>query len=127
MYLDVDQNVIHQYVYERKRGRKNKKGVLFGTKKDDGTLCIGFASCGPEDEFDRGFGYGLAWDRSYKYCMRKPKRIPYIVRDNLFSFVIRCNKYFKNEKLPMWLSDFVLEKMEEEKFYENEENTLQFC
>jgi len=112
--MNSPQTVLHQYVYERKHGRKNKKGVLFGEKHEDGTLCVGFAACGPEDEFNRGFGYALAFDRSYKYCMRKPKRIPYAIKENLFRFVIRCNKYFKNDKLPLWLSDFVLEKFNEE-------------
>ena len=50
-----------EYVWERKHGRRQKKGILFGGKlEDENLICIGYASCSPKDHFDRDFGYDVA-------------------------------------------------------------------
>jgi hypothetical protein len=102
--------MLHQYVYVKEKGKRKKKGVLFGDRLDDGTLCIGFSSCSPRDEFDREFGVEVAVERAYRYCFRKPKKIPITIQNNLLKFVCRCQRYFKPEGYPNWLNDFIINK-----------------
>ena len=100
-------NQLHQYVYEKKHGRKNKKGVLFAKVKE-GDLCIGYSSCSPKDFFDRDFGLQVAIERAEKFCVRPPRKvIPYAIQPALVKFTDRCKRYFKTNNIPQWLNGFV--------------------
>jgi hypothetical protein len=95
---------LREYVYEKKHGVRRKKGVLIGVKEENGTVCIGFSSCSPRDEFDRYFGNEVAVHRAYKYCERLPRTVPFSIREKLPKFVDRCKRYFKTEDFPSWVS-----------------------
>jgi len=104
-----------EYVWERKNGRRQKKGVLIGGKlENEDLICVGFSSCSPRDQFDRDFGNEVAIERALRFCERTPKKIPFSIQDKLPKFIHRCKRYFKSNNFPSWVKKYDLEAILEE-------------
>ena len=117
-----------------KRSKGKKCGVLFcGINPDDNQcVIVGFSLCNKRDRFDyifgkdrcNGLGIHIAQERAlqwtnHNHCFIQHLRIhrlnanskdiveipPSIVKD-LFYFIERCKKYYKDKKFPAWVSMF---------------------
>lgn len=93
-----------EYVRKNKNNR-NKKGVLLAVKQDGDKVVIGWSLCRPNDEFDKYFGQEVAYDRGMKRFddPHHFEDIPPSIFPQVERFVDRCEKYFKDCELPLWI------------------------
>lgn len=86
---------IFEYIRERKAGRTQKVGIIWGTI-DNSTIRIGWSKCNQKagDKFDFTEGLKLAKNRAYGVD-KSPTKIPDRNRSQMRDFISRSVKYFK--------------------------------
>ena len=110
-------NIINQKI---KRGNK-VVGHLTAIKHED-TVGIGWALCNKKDEYSSDFAKFLACERALKHLCSKrfvisnidsfvPSHdlvaIPESISENVFQFVHRAKKYFKETSVAPWSNEYV--------------------
>lgn len=73
--------------------RGNRRvGSLVSVKTDDG-FTIGFSLCRKEDKFDKLRSFDIAYNRA---IIGTNVDIPKSIRNEVYEFVNRCERYYKN-------------------------------
>ena len=102
--------MIKQYM---RNSRNEKIGVIVGHVKED-QCYIGFSKCNisHDDKFDRELGEKIAFDRSLKLVdvglQEVADRMPLSSIKDIQGFTDRCERYFKDTKMPTWVNDWNL-------------------
>jgi hypothetical protein len=94
--------IIKKYI----RDDENMKiGMFLAGKNEKNELKIGFCSLHPSDhgKFDKKLAEKICIGRAIAE-KTKPNRIPNNVIDNIPDFLERCNKYYKGDSIPNWIS-----------------------
>jgi hypothetical protein len=85
------------------KNKQNQKiGVLIAYAHEN-QVKIGYSACSPADVYDKYLGEVIATGRAEKGIYY----IPYRYYDTAVEFIERCNRYFKNEKMPEWTTEYV--------------------
>jgi hypothetical protein len=116
----MSKNELVETIYRNKltkthKPTKVKKGVLVAcsteTKEYGPTVGIGFSLCHRRDRFDYhpgtgqrvpGWGRKVAKERAKKWVGNFVIEIPPSIEPELYEFISRCQRYFKDKALPPW-------------------------
>ena len=89
-------NEIVKYIKDRKG---NKIGVLVGIKTTDGFVGIGWSKYATSIEytpFSKEKGLKIARGRAFSHHENCHSELPFVISDELGSFIDRCQRYFKD-------------------------------
>jgi hypothetical protein len=112
-------NQIVEYI--RHLQSNQKIGVMVaGVDEKDGHLKVGYSVLHKLDygKFDCEKGMKIALGRALKYGTPEIEEapgispVPYKIRRNLGRFAARCEKYYKDKTLPVWLQFKLVTKTE---------------
>lgn len=133
LYQHTDRpNIVHHI----KNNKGNKIATLIAVLEEDNTVLIGFSKCKLwADKFDKQIGTDIALTRAYKWKHRylgdadesedKGVIVPYSLAYELYKFVMRCERYFKNAtKYSTWIHNLLEDQSLHDKY--EEEQGLKF-
>jgi len=87
-----------EFICYHRDSKRNPLGVVIALRDDNDNVQFGWASCGKGDVFDKEFALDVARARAFKGKNRPvPTSISDVVRHD--DFMIRCEKFFKEEGL----------------------------
>lgn len=94
-------------IFEYLKDNKNRKvGILFAENNgEDKKVKIGYSKCHQKfDVFNKDIGFDIAKGRARKHSdlLFDKYQVPFIVQRKLPKFIDRCQRYFKDKKLPKW-------------------------
>jgi len=117
-YIDNFQHEIVEYV----RDSSGKPIGVLRAFSFENSVFIGFSKCNEKagDVFDKDFGIKKAKYNALRLHSKSTKiiesnqLIPFSIREQLKTFILRCKKYFQNPKyqnnnksLPEWAENFI--------------------
>lgn len=87
------------------------RGIMSATVSDEDPemVLIGYSFTNPVDKFNRSYGIELAKKRGnwLKYSNHIRRRIHPRFRSQLYSFIMRSKKYFKDKRFPNWCNAYL--------------------
>lgn len=111
MDLFFEKDFLFQYL----RNKDNsKRGIMVAIVEPTTKYVVfGYSVCNKVDKFDLDKAFAISVGRAAKYMdysvLDMDDMIPFSIRKDLFLFIARCKRYFKDKELTPWAYNILIE------------------
>jgi len=89
------------------RKENNVPIAVFVAYQTEDRVRIGYATCHPNDTFDKKWGKIIAFGRADKFDQKKQINVPQRIATEFFAFLQNCldRQSFQGKYFPRWMND----------------------